>query len=297
MTLILEQVANGLGLTGPILLVAVALSTSVAAVRVLNVAVGSIYVIAGMLAIAAAGHAGLVGFLAVGIGLPIVTTAALELGVFRWQRRRATEVELGSFAATLGAATVIAALASYYSSGEDIALPADFLRLQRVVEVAGVSVDLLALGIFGVAVAATGAWSFFLYHLRVGKLYRAHASDRFLARSIGARVDRIALQSAGVTGLLLGLATCLFLVRVRAVGPESATAFLLTPFAAVVAGGMGSLAGTVVASLFFGLAQSLVSTYSSTPGVQDIVVFGILFVALIVRPSGLVPVRSAERHF
>jgi branched-subunit amino acid ABC-type transport system permease component len=60
---------------------------------------------------------------------------------------------------------------------------------------------------------------------------------------------------------------------------------------------MGSLSGTVIAAVFFGLSEGLLSTWISQPGYRDAIVFVILFLLLIVRPQGLVPIASGERDY
>jgi branched-chain amino acid transport system permease protein len=54
----------------------------------------------------------------------------------------------------------------------------------------------------------------------------------------------------------------------------------------LVIGGLGSLAGAVVAGLALGIIQTLTAVYLP-PALGEIVVFSLLFVVLVIRPSGI----------
>ena len=62
--------------------------------------------------------------------------------------------------------------------------------------------------------------------------------------------------------------------------------FILMAFTVVIVGGMGSIAGVVVAGLLLTQVQAIVSLYIS-PVWSDPIVFGIMVAMLMVRPQGL----------
>jgi branched-chain amino acid transport system permease protein len=283
----IEQVINGLGLTGPILLVAMSLLTALAATRVLNVAVGAVYALSAILAIRGAADAGLTGFLLIALLVPILLCVAMELVVLRWQRRRAADIEIGGFAATLGVSIVITAIASILTNSQPVELPAQFLRVQQHWTVGGVTVQLLPLVILAIALVVTFVWSSALRHTRSGKQYRAIASDHELARSIGVKTSSVALRAWAISGLFVGVATVLLLLQSRSSSAYAGSSVLLTPFAAVIAGGMGNIKATVGVSFFFGLATSLLVEVTSSPAFQQVLIFAVLFLVLVVRPEGL----------
>lgn len=290
MELVLQQLVNGLGLTGPILLVAVALSSGIAAARLVNVAVGAIYVLTSFLGVKLLVDGPswiLVLFL---ILAPVAMMLVLEFTAFRWQRQRARsaeEVEQSSFALTAAIATVLTALAGQLTAGQPVALPSGKLDIETVWAVGGIRIQVEAVAIFVVAAVAALGWAVILRRTRIGKLFRATAEDLSLARSSGIRVQNVALTGVLTTGLLLGIASCLSLIRVRTVDTESAVTFLLLPFAAVLIAGIGEVAGAVIASLVFGLIYSLVAVVAPNPAYQDVAVFLLLFLVLLVRPQGL----------
>lgn len=282
-----EQVVNGLGLTGPILLVAMSLLTALAATRVLNVAVGAVYALSAILAIRGAQHFGLAGFLVVALVVPVAGFMAMEGAALRWQRRRTGDLEIGGFAATLGVSIIVTAIAAGLTQSQPVALPSGFFRVQQHYTVGGVTIQLLPLVVLAVALAVTIIWSTALKRTRSGKQYRAIASDHELATSIGIRTGGIALRAWAISGLFVGIATVLLLLQSRSSSAGAGSSVLLTPFAAVIAGGMGNIRATVAVSFFFGLASSLLVGVTGSPAFQEVLVFAVLFLMLAIRPEGL----------
>lgn len=297
MALWINQFFNGLGYVGPILLLAVGLSTPLAAVRVLNCSVGGVFAFTALSGILVATHVGTAGFVAVCFATPIVLALGSELLVLRPQRNRVLDPEMGSFAATLGLGFVITAVAALISHSDNLVLPPNMLRLDKVFIIGKIQITLMSLVVFGAAVLAALTWAAVLRFTSVGKLFRALAINPYLAAVSGIRTEWIALQAWALSGLFTATATFLILMSSRFANAESGSIYLLTPFAAVIAGGMGSLGGTVIASVFFGLAQSLAVAATPWPGIQDALIFGVLFAILVIRPRGIVTQAIASRDY
>lgn len=290
MRLLTEQVLNGLALAGPVLLVAVALSSSIAALRLFNIAVGGIYVFSAVVSLQYFSQSSPVLLVVSLVILPVIIMIILELGVFRWQRFRADtvqELELGSVALTASLAAVFVALTVQRTAGQDIALRSGTLGYRIEMDLLGVHVNVFALLVFGIALGVAVMWQFVLSRTSMGKKFRAVTQDIELAVSLGVRVHRVALVNAVVSGLLLGIAGVMVLMRARAVGPESAGHFLLLPLAAVLLGGLDNIKGAVIASVLFGVIGAVVSGYAPRPEYADVAVFSLLFLVLLVSPEGL----------
>jgi branched-chain amino acid transport system permease protein len=292
-----DQLLNGLGLVGPIILIAVSLSVVLASLRVLNVAVGSILVVSAMLGIWAAARYGPLAMVVFTIGCAVGASLALELLVLRPQRARVEDPEMGSFAVTLGVSYLITAFANQVSAAQDVVLPNEFPRLGEFLVVDGIDVQTLRVGIFVVSIVLIIAVAWFLQVTSAGMLFRAVASEPHLANSIGIQVNRVAMTSWILSGLLVGVSTIMILMETRAVSAASGQAYLLLPFAAIVAGGLGSLRGTFIAALFFGIAATVVISVTSMPGYQDALIFAVLFLILMVRPAGMFPRVEGERTY
>ncbi|MGE0565897.1 MAG: branched-chain amino acid ABC transporter permease [Pseudolabrys sp.] len=127
--------------------------------------------------------------------------------------------------------------------------------------------------------------SLIVYRTRLGAMVRAAAFDRHMAASLGVPVRRVYAFAFAFGVALAGLAGVL-LAPIYSVFPTMGRDFILLAFTVVIVGGMGSIAGAVVAGLLLTQIQAIVALYIS-PVWSEPIVFGIMVVMLIVRPQGL----------
>jgi branched-chain amino acid transport system permease protein len=138
---------------------------------------------------------------------------------------------------------------------------------------------------FVVGVILTGALYWFLAKTFYGRAVQAVAQDAFALRLMGAnpfKVKGIAFGLAIATAALAGA----LLIMIGPIEPAMNREYIGRVFAVAVLGGMGSIGGTLVAALILGVAESLTSTFSG-PSWSVAVSFGVLLLALAVRPAGL----------
>jgi branched-chain amino acid transport system permease protein len=144
-------------------------------------------------------------------------------------------------------------------------------------------------------VLAGAAFVFFRY-TPTGTAILAVSQDATAARVVGISVERISLISWGIAGLLGGIAGILLAVPPQGtVTPGAFTGTTLTvAFSAAVLGGMTSLPGAFVGGLSIGLIEAFAQSDSTfVPGLrsvnsgQELAVFIVMLVVLLVRPQGL----------
>ena len=133
------------------------------------------------------------------------------------------------------------------------------------------------------AVVLVGLW-LFLEKTNVGLVIRAGTRDALMVRALGVDLGRIWFLVFGLGIALAGLAGVLA-GPMRGVYAEMGVEIIIECFVVVVVGGMGSLAGAVVAGLLIGEIVSLTTFFA--PKLAEIVVFLVMAVVLLVRPSGL----------
>lgn len=122
-----------------------------------------------------------------------------------------------------------------------------------------------------------------LQFTRFGLVVRAGMRDSEILRFLGINIER---RFAIVFGLGAGIAGIagLFGGPVTQVYPGIGMAYLVPSFLVVVIGGLGSVAGAVIAALLLGLALSFSAEYSA---IQQIIIYVIAVIVLLVRPRGL----------
>ena len=133
------------------------------------------------------------------------------------------------------------------------------------------------------ALVLIGLW-LFLEKTNVGLIVRAGTRDPLMVRALGIDLGRIWLLIFGIGTAMAGLAGILA-GPLRGVYAEMGVEIIIECFVVVVVGGMGSLPGAVVAGLLIGEVVSVTSYFA--PKLAEIVVFVVMALVLLLRPSGL----------
>jgi branched-chain amino acid transport system permease protein len=157
--------------------------------------------------------------------------------------------------------------------------------IRGAVEILGVFLPTYRLVLIVVGAVIIAAVALVVYRTRLGAMVRAAAFDRDMAASLGVPVNMVYAGAFAFGVSLAGLAGVL-LAPIYSVFPTMGRDFILLAFTVVIVGGMGSIAGVVVAGLFLTQVQAISSLYIS-PVWADPIVFGIMVVMLMVRPQGL----------
>lgn len=153
------------------------------------------------------------------------------------------------------------------------------------VSVLGITAPMIRVAGFGFAVIATALFLAFLFYTRTGLAIRATAQSKENAGLMGIDVRRISSLVYAIYTGLTPMAGAL-LGAIYAMTPEVGLRYTLFAFFVVVLAGLGSVVGVMVAGLFLGILQSLVTTYVGA-NYTLLVVFAVLFVALLLFPQGI----------
>ena len=155
----------------------------------------------------------------------------------------------------------------------------------KSIDFGGVGVDFRYLVPCVVGLAMTLALYLFLSRTFYGRAIMAVSQDQGALRLMGANPVQIKTIAFGVGIAAASLAGALLII-IAPVIPSSDRDYIGRMFAITVLGGMGSIGGTLVAAIILGLAENLMSTFFG-PSWSLAVSFGLLLLALAVRPAGL----------
>lgn len=133
------------------------------------------------------------------------------------------------------------------------------------------------------AAAIIAALWLFIEKTRYGLIIRAGARDAEIVRVLGIDVAKVWLLVFGLGTAIAGLSGVLA-GPIRAVTPEMGIPVLVESFVVTVIGGMGSLAGAVVAGLLVGVVYSLTSLFA--PDLAELSIFALMALVLLIRPQG-----------
>ena len=253
----LNQILQGVLLGGYYALIACGLSFLFSVMRIINLAHGSLAVLAAYALFALAGGLGVSPFLGVLIVLPAM--AVLGWGLQKSVIARSARAgALMPLLATFGLAMIVDNIL-FQAFGADTRSLAPFvgsLSYDSFELTEDISLGSLAVATFLTAVALLGGLQLVLTHTALGRAIRATAEDPDTVGLIGvdaARVNAVAMAIAMVT---VGIAGAALAMRAT-FAPYAGAAQLLFAFEATVIGGVGSLWGTLIGGVVLGVAQSL----------------------------------------
>jgi branched-chain amino acid transport system permease protein len=145
---------------------------------------------------------------------------------------------------------------------------------------------------FAIAVLFTAALFAFLRWSYTGKVMRATAQDRHAASLMGIDTGRVFALTWAVGITCVGVAGVL-LAPIYPVYPTAGLQFVLIAYVAVVLGGLGDMAGALIASLIVA-AVEVVGSYVIGTAWKEVLYLLLFITILVVRPAGLFGQRGAE---
>ena len=146
---------------------------------------------------------------------------------------------------------------------------------------------------FALAVALVALLYLMLYRTKFGRSVRATMQDQVAARLIGIDVNRVAGLTFGIGVAVTAVGGMMYGATSGGFNPNSGYDLISRLLAIIILGGLGSIAGALVASVFMMTLESVVSIWS--PAWAIVVFYAALALVLIFRPAGLLG-RQAVRE-
>ena len=195
---------------------------------------------------------------------------------------------------TLGLFILLNSLAGWIWGFENRAFPSLFP--DDSVTLGGVRLSVESLGIVGVLVGVVGLLFLLFQRTKIGLAMRAAALNPDSSALVGVRVGHMLMLGWGLAGALGALAGVLIAPRLF-LDVNLMGGVLIYAFAAAALGGFDSAIGAVVGGWIIGVSETLAGTYVDFIGsdLKILVPLGIIFVVLLVRPSGLFGTREVAR--
>jgi branched-chain amino acid transport system permease protein len=134
----------------------------------------------------------------------------------------------------------------------------------------------------------------FVRRTKLGKAMRAVAYDREAAEMMGVDVNRTIVAAFFIGSILAGVAGVMVGLVFDRVWHLMGFTAGLKAFTAAVIGGIGNIPGAMLGGLLIGLAEAFTAGYISST-FQNLIVFGLLILVMLVRPSGLLGTPALEK--
>jgi branched-chain amino acid transport system permease protein len=279
---LISALLSGAALGGLLAVTALGLSLVFGVMRLVNLWHGEMIVLGAYLALELTRHAGLDPLLAILIVAPVLFLLAAPVHRFLLEPLMAKGPE-PALITTFALSVIAQNLYILIWSGDTQTLQAPYATSS--LGIGGVRVPGMYLICFAIATAGFGGVWVLLHRTGLGREIRAASQDAEAAAALGVNVRRIhvlvyslAGACAAAGGVLVGL-TFDFT-------PTTGITYLLTGFAVVVLGGLGSVQGTFFGALIIGVVESVGAAFFGD-GYRDFIGFMAFLVVLSLRPQGL----------
>lgn len=273
---------SGLLLGGLLAVTAVGLSLVFGVMRLINLAHGEILILGSYLSLELSKHLGVDPLISILIVAPVLFLVALPVFQFLLMPVLDRGPE-PAMLTTFGVSIIAQSLFIMAFTGDSQSLPGSYVTASF--RVFGISVSVMYLIAFVIGVSLCVALDYVIRRTSFGRDVRAASEDSDAAASLGVDIRRthllvfgVAAACAGIGGVLVG-ATFSFT-------PTSGLTYLLTGFAVVVLGGLGSVRGTLAGAIGLGVVESVGGAFFGD-GYRDVIGFSVFLIVLCVRPQGL----------
>lgn len=148
--------------------------------------------------------------------------------------------------------------------------------------------------IFATAVLVMALLHLFVHKTWTGKAMRALSTNVEAARLMGIRTGRVIAMTFALGSSLAALGAVLYCMDQSPVYPTMGVTIGTRAFVAAVIGGIGSIPGAMLGGLLIGTIGEM-TKLTSYSGLQDVLIFSVLIVVLLVRPAGLLGSSAIEK--
>ncbi|PZR95750.1 MAG: branched-chain amino acid ABC transporter permease [Stutzerimonas stutzeri] len=301
MTLVLEQLLNGLQFGVMLFLLAAGLTLIFGIMGVINLAHGSLYMVGAYAAAFAAAQTGSV-VLAILAGLAAAAIVGMAMELFVLRRLYARD-HLDQVLATFALILIFNQSVTLLFGRQPLFVSVPSVLNGSVQLLPGLTYPIYRLIIIAVGLLVALGLYLLINRTRIGMLVRAGATHREMVRALGVDIRLLYTAVFGLGALLAGLAG-LMAGPILAVQVGMGEQILIMTFVVVVIGGVGSIRGAFFGALLVGLVDTILRAFlpgllrqvmtgseadALGAGLASMGIYMLMAVVLLVRPKGLFP--------
>ena len=160
--------------------------------------------------------------------------------------------------------------------------------------IGGVTIDGISILTLLVTAVIMVVLTFFINKTRLGKAMRAVSEDKAAASLMGISVNGTITLTFAIGSALAAVASIFYGMSYVYIKPTTGAMPGIKAFTAAVFGGIGSVPGAMLGGILLGIIEQLSKTYISTLW-SDAIVFGVLVLVLVVKPTGLLGKTMNEK--
>jgi branched-chain amino acid transport system permease protein len=299
----LQQLINGLSLGAIYALIALGYTMVYGIIMLINFAHGDVYTLGTFFSLAILNVLGVSGqlhgiTLVVDVGLTVVgamilcglTGVIIERLAYRPLRNAP---RLAPLITAIGVSFILENVMQIWRGPSPISFPQ--VIPNPAWTIGGVEVQAKQVIVIVVAVVVMIALQLFIYNTKLGKAMRATAQDRDAAQLMGININTTIALTFLIGSALAGAAGFVSGVYYQSTWFFNGFDAGLKAFTAAVLGGIGNLAGAMLGGFCIGIISSLINLFPNGNQWSNVLVFSVLVVVLIFRPSGLLGEMLPEK--
>ena len=292
MITLIQALLNGLSLGSIYALIALGYTMVYGIAKMLNFAHGDVIMVGAYAVITSVVQANMPGVLGVVISIAVCALlgVTIEFLAYRPLRKAAS---LTVLITAIGVSYLLQNLAQLIYGTEQKAFPKLFAAIPALT-LGKVTIEgslLLTLGLTAVIMIAL---TLFINYTRVGKAMRAVSEDKEAAELMGISVNRTITVTFAIGSVLAAVASVFYGASYTYIRPTTGAMPGIKAFTAAVFGGIGSIPGAMLGGILLGVIEQMSKTYISTKW-SDAIVFGVLVLVLVIKPTGLLGKKISEK--
>ena len=288
----LSYLISGISLGSVYAIIALGYTMVYGIAKMLNFAHGDVIMVGGYVSFCAVSYLGLPGWLSVVLAMAVCTALGVVIeGLAYKPLRQATSL----------AVLITAIGVSYFlqNAAQLIwgASPKGYTPLIPTTNAQGepntlrlfggqLSISYISLFTMGACIVIMVLLTFFTGRTKLGKAMRACSEDKGAAQLMGINVNATISMTFAIGSALAAVAGVLLCSFTTSLMPTTGSMPGIKAFTAAVFGGIGSIPGAFLGGILLGVIESLAKAYISTQ-LANAILFAVLIIVLLVRPSGL----------
>ena len=288
---LIQTLISGLSLGSIYALIALGYTMVYGIAKMLNFAHGDIIMVGAYAVITAVFTMGLPPFIAILISIALCALLGIVIEFLAYRPLRQAQ-PMAVLITAIGVSYLLQNLALLIYGSEQKAFPT--IVALPTVHIGGVYIDGITLATLVVTAVIMVVLSLFINKTRMGKAMRAVSEDKEAAELMGISVNRTITVTFAIGSALAGVAAIFYGAAYTYIRPTTGAMPGIKAFTAAVFGGIGSIPGAMLGGILLGVIEQLSKTYISTLW-ADAIVFGVLVVVLVVKPTGLLGKKISEK--
>ncbi len=291
MTTLIQTLISGLRLGSIYALMALGYTMVYGIAKMLNFAHGDIIMVGAYAVISTVSLAQLPGVVGVAVSVVVCVLLGVTIEFLAYRPLRKAQ-SLAVLITAIGVSYLLQSLALLVFKSEPMAFPT-IIDIPSV-KLGEVVIDGMTILTLAVTAVIMVSLSLFINKTRLGKAMRAVSEDKDAAELMGISVNRTITMTFAIGSALAAVASIFYGATYTYIKPTTGSMPGIKAFTAAVFGGIGSIPGAMLGGILLGIIEQLSQRYISTLWTNAIV-FGVLVLVLVVKPTGLLGKKISEK--